>query len=50
VKLVLCSITDAKRFVGQHHRHNAPPVSALFALAIEQSSCLVAAVMEVLSE
>lgn len=39
--LALCTITDAKRFIAQYHRHNRPPVSALFALALEHDGEVV---------
>jgi hypothetical protein len=32
LELVPCSISDAKEFVRQHHRHASPPVSGLFAV------------------
>ncbi len=32
--IVPCSIQDAKAFVREHHRHHAPPLSGLFALAV----------------
>lgn len=31
--IVPCTITDAKAFVDQHHRHHPPPVGGLFAVA-----------------
>lgn len=34
-------ITEARRFVGLHHRHNLPPKSALFALGVEHDGELV---------
>lgn len=32
--LVPCTIADAKRFVGRHHRHNGAPHVALFAVGV----------------
>ncbi len=32
--IVPCSIGDAKSFVAQHHRHHAPPLGGLFAVAV----------------
>ena len=34
-ELVPVTITEAKDFVAKHHRHNRPPVSALFAVGVE---------------
>src|SRR5690606_17415281 len=28
------TISDAREFIAQHHRHHAPPVSALFAVGV----------------
>ena len=39
--LVPINITDAKRFVGRHHRHNRPPVSGLFAVGLENGGGLI---------
>lgn len=40
--VVPCFITDAKRFVARHHRHNLPPVSGLFAVGLMEDGELVA--------
>jgi hypothetical protein len=29
-----CTITEARRFIGRHHRHSAAPSSGLFAVAV----------------
>lgn len=29
-----CSISEARRFVGEHHRHNRPPLGGLFAAKV----------------
>lgn len=34
VKVAPCTIADARRFIGQHHRHNLPPNSGLFAARV----------------
>lgn len=34
MQIVPVTITEAKEFVGKHHRHNKPPVSALFAVGL----------------
>lgn len=34
MQIVPVTITEAKAFVGKYHRHNRPPVSALFALGL----------------
>ena len=34
LRIVPCTIQDAKEYVRQHHRHHAPPMSGLFALAV----------------
>lgn len=41
LSLVPCTIADAKEFVRQHHRHSAPPVSGLFALAVARAGVVV---------
>ena len=43
ITLRLCPIhlTEARRFVGRHHRHNKPPVSGLFAVAVSNGSEIV---------
>ena len=33
LSLVPCSVQDAREYVRQQHRHHAPPVSGLFAVA-----------------
>jgi hypothetical protein len=33
LEIVPCTITDAKAFVREHHRHRRPPLSGLFAVA-----------------
>jgi len=43
--LVPMTITAAKAFVLQHHRHNKPPVSALFALGAEHEGVIVGVAM-----
>ena len=40
-----CTITDAKRFIARWHRHNRPPVSALFALALEHNGEIIGVAM-----
>jgi len=39
--LVACTITQARAFVGAHHRHLGAPVSGLFAVGVAQGSELV---------
>jgi len=41
MSIVPCTITDAKRFIALHHRHNRPPVSALFAIGLEHDGELI---------
>lgn len=41
MKLVPCTITDARRFVAHHHRHNDAPQGGLFAAAVEKDGELV---------
>lgn len=36
------TIGDAKRFVGQNHRHNRPPVSGLFAVGLSLNGVIAA--------
>lgn len=38
LRLVPMTITDAKIFVAKHHRHNLPPVSALFAVGVSNGN------------
>lgn len=33
-KITPCTISAARRFVAEHHRHHKPPVSGLFALGL----------------
>lgn len=42
VETVPITLQDAKRFVGKHHRHNRPPVSGLFAVALHVDGELAA--------
>lgn len=46
LQIIPCSLTDAREFVRQFHRHHAPPVSGLFAVAcgIADKVCGVAIV------
>lgn len=39
------TIGEARIFVGQHHRHHKPPVSALFAIAVNDGEKVVGVVM-----
>lgn len=41
LRIVPCGITEAREFVRQVHRHNAPPVGGLFAVAVEQGRTIV---------
>jgi len=41
MKITPCFITDAKRFVAKHHRHNLAPVSGLFAVGLMDGGELV---------
>lgn len=34
LRIVPTSIQDAKAYIAKHHRHNRPPLSALFAVAV----------------
>lgn len=34
LRLMPCTITEARVFVGRHHRHNLPPQGGLFAVGI----------------
>ena len=36
LRIAPSSITDARKFVGQHHRHNLPPQGGLFACRLEE--------------
>lgn len=37
-----CSIKEARRFVGEHHRHSRPPAGGGFAVAVESDGEIVA--------
>ena len=39
--IVPCSITDARRFVGRNHRHNAAPQGGLFAVGLAEGEAMV---------
>ena len=39
--LVPCTITRAKEFVRNYHRHNKPPVGGLFAIGLKEEGSLV---------
>lgn len=39
--VVPMSISDAKAFVAQHHRHHRPPVSGLFAVGAAEGDRVV---------
>lgn len=41
LRVVPTTLTDAKEFVGQHHRHNRPPESGLFAVGLSDGNALV---------
>lgn len=45
MKVVPMSIQTAKGFVGALHRHNRPPVSGLFAAAVEDAGDIVGVVI-----
>lgn len=40
LRLCPISITDAKLYVSKYHRHNLPPVGALFAIGVENGDGL----------
>ena len=42
LNLRACTIKEARRFVGEHHRHNRPPVGGRFAVAVERDGEVVA--------
>lgn len=42
LQLVPCSVQDARAFILQNHRHHAPPLSGLFALAASLDGEVVA--------
>lgn len=37
LELVPITLADAKRFVGQHHRHNLPPVTWRFGVGVRSN-------------
>lgn len=39
--LVPVTLTEARRFVGEHHRHNLPPVGHLFSVGVAVDGLLV---------
>ena len=41
MRVVPCTITRARAFVGAHHRHLAPPLSGLFAVGIARGEEIV---------
>jgi hypothetical protein len=41
MKVIPCTISRAKEIVREHHRHNRPPVSGLFALAAELDGVMI---------
>lgn len=41
LRRVPMNLTDAKRFVGLHHRHNLPPVTWRFGVGVESNGTLV---------
>lgn len=43
--LVPVSLEEAKRFVGQHHRHNLPPIGWKFGVGVAQAGELVGVAM-----
>ena len=43
--LAPCTISAARRFVAKWHRHNRPPVSALFAVALEHEGEIIGVAM-----
>lgn len=42
IETVPILLGEAKRFVGEHHRHNRPPVSGLFAVGLQVDGSLSA--------
>lgn len=40
MKIVPCSIQDAKAYITAHHRHHRAPLSGLFALAVEHEGTM----------
>lgn len=45
MKLVPITLTAAKKYVGQHHRHHKPPLSGLFALAAQKGEDVVGVII-----
>lgn len=45
MKVAPCTIADARRFIGQHHRHNLPPKGALFAARVVRDGNTVGVVI-----
>lgn len=41
LRIVPCTLTEAKAYVAQHHRHHKPPTGGLFALACANESGIV---------
>lgn len=41
LSVVPCTLTDAKAFVAQHHRHHQPPVGGLFAVGVASGASVV---------
>jgi hypothetical protein len=35
------TITDARAFVGRHHRHHRPPVGGIFAVGVEHDGAVI---------
>lgn len=45
MRLVPVTLTEAKRFIGQYHRHNKPPVSWKFGVGLSVGGSLVGVAM-----
>ena len=41
MEIVPCTISDAKEFVAQHHRHHRPPQGALFAIGVSDGEEMI---------
>lgn len=41
LEIVPTTISDAKEFVAQYHRHHKPPQGALFAIAVAEAGVIV---------
>lgn len=41
LRVVPCTITDARRWIARHHSHHGPPVSGLAALGVARGDALV---------